>query len=199
MRKDKLFYFLISIGIIGRLFLRKYIPEVDFCMFDMFALVAAPCLLSGILGGIYRFATPLTIMFITDAYFYGLNFSYSLKFIAMMCFFTWSGFIFISMLGKFAKNSNHRVLKLTGLGIIGVLIYDLWTNFGFWLGPFYKHNLDGLILCYINAIPFTIGHLISTVIVVPIASTIFFMLHDNRNPFILEKARVLVCRSAENC
>lgn len=191
MQKNKSFYFLIGIGIIGRLFLRKYLPQVDFCVFDMFALVAAPCLLSGILGGIYRLATPLTIMFITDAYFYGLNFSYSLKFIAMLCFFTWSGFIFISMLGELARNSNHRVLKLTGLGIVSVLIYDLWTNFGFWLGPFYQHNLEGLILCYINAIPFTIGHLISTIIVVPLISTVFFMLFESEQTFITKTKTLL--------
>ncbi len=191
MHKNKSFYFLIGIGIIGRLFLRKYLPQVDFCVFDMFALVAAPCLLSGILGGIYRLATPLTIMFITDAYFYGLNFSYSLKFIVMLCFFTWSGFIFISMLGELARNSNHRVLKLTGLGIVSVLIYDLWTNFGFWLGPFYQHNLEGLILCYINAIPFTIGHLISTIIVVPLISTVFFMLFESEQTFITKTKTLL--------
>jgi len=199
MHKNKLFYFLIGIGIIGRLFLRKYIPQVNFCVFDMFALVAAPCLLSGILGGSYRLATPFAIMFVTDAYFYGFNFSYSLKFIGMICFFTWSGFLFISMLGGLAKNSKYKVLKLTGLGIISVLIYDLWTNFGFWLGPFYQHNLQGLILCYINAIPFTIGHLISTAIVVPITSTLFFMLYDSRNSFILRKIKVLTCQSVKNC
>lgn len=157
---------LIGVGIIGRICLKELLPPgSSWCMFDMFAAVAVFALLAGcLLGGVFTFIVPISIMLISDIY---LGNTY-------IFLFTWSGFTFVGLLGYALRNkvsyTPKFILSLTGTGILGVLVYDLWTNFGWWLGPFYPHTVEGLALCYLMALPFTLGHLISTLVVVPLVS-----------------------------
>lgn len=44
------------------------------------------------------------------------------------------------------------------------LIFYLVTNFGVWLSGYYEYNLNGLLACYILAIPFFGNTLIATII-----------------------------------
>ena len=171
---------LVAFGVIGRVYLRGLLPHTPswyitingisqpIFMMDMFFIVAVVSLLSGLLlGGIYALIVPLLTMIITDIY-YGNNY---------ILLFTWSGFAMIGVLGHLVKKkrglSIRNIPTIFGVGIIGVLLYDLWTNFGSWLG-WYPHTLDGLALCYTLAIPFTMWHILSSsmlilLVVVPIA------------------------------
>jgi len=95
--------------------------------------------------------------------------------------FTYSGFSLIALIGIFsrdrlAKRFSQFSLKnagiVVGLGVGFVLLYDIWTNFGWWY-LLYPHNLTSLATVYILGVPFMIYHLISgiitfTVIGVPI-------------------------------
>ena len=169
-------FILIMAGVLGRICLRGFLPNTPswyitingitqpVFMMDLFFVVAVISLLSGLLlRGYYTFIVPFLIMLITDIY-YGNNYIF---------LFTWSGFILIALLGFLISNrkSTLNIPVVMGTGIVGVLLYDLWTNFGCWLG-WYPHTLNGLILCYTVAIPFTLWHLLSTaaavsVIVIP--------------------------------
>lgn len=156
---------LIAFGVVGRICLRVCLPPGnDLIMFDMFAVVVVSTLLAGcLLGGVLSFIVPICIMLISDLY-YGNTYIF---------LFTWSGFAFVGLLGYALKNkvnyTSKFILNLTGIGILGVLIYDIWTAFGCWLG-WYPHTIGGLALCYTLQIPFTIGHLISTAVVVPLVA-----------------------------
>ena len=160
-------FILIIAGVLGRIYLRNFLPNTPswyitingitqpVFMMDLFFVVAVISLLSGLLlRGYYTFIVPFLIMLITDIY-YGNNYIF---------LFTWSGFILIALLGFLISNrkSTLNIPIVIGTGIVGVLLYDLWTNFGCWLG-WYPHTLNGLILCYTVAIPFTLWHLLSTV------------------------------------
>jgi len=170
-------FLLILIGIVGRIYLRNFLPAMPhfyitingitqpIFIADMFFLIAIIALFSGILlRGIYSFIVPLVVMAVTDL-FYGNNFIF---------LFTWSGFAFISLLGYRWKNKlafNAKSVAMTvGLSASAVIIYDLWTNFGWWLGPYYPHNLQGLALCYTLALPFFIWHLLSTAVATAIVA-----------------------------
>jgi hypothetical protein len=170
---------LIALGVVGRLTLTKFLPSSPalyitingitqpLFMIDLFFLVAIISILSGLLlKSYYVFIVPISIMLITDIII-GNNYIF---------LFTWSGFAIIGLMFYVLKVKNKFTLKKTplifGVGIGSVLIYDLWTNFGCWLG-WYPHNLSGLSLCYTVALPFTLWHLLSTtlalgVIVLPI-------------------------------
>ena len=160
-------FILIMAGVLGRICLSGFLPNTPswyitingitqpVFMMDLFFVVAVISLLSGLLlRGYYTFIVPFLIMLITDIY-YGNNYIF---------LFTWSGFILIALLGFLISNrkSTLNIPVVMGTGIVGVLLYDLWTNFGCWLG-WYPHTLNGLILCYTVAIPFTLWHLLSTV------------------------------------
>lgn len=159
---------LIVIGVTGRILLRDLLPHTPHIyitlngitqpvfMMDMFFIVAIISLFSGILlKGYYSYVVPLSVMLITDIC-YGNTYIF---------LFTWSGFVSIGLIGHFAKKGLSfnaiSVFKLVGAGIGSTLLYDLWTNFGCWLG-WYPHSLNGLTMCYTLAVPFMLWHLLST-------------------------------------
>ena len=168
-KKMGLMLVLIIAGIFGRLTLSELLPpSLDIfinlngitqplLMMDLFFLIATISMLSGFLldrRG-YSLLVPISIMLVTDLII-GNN---------LIFLFTWSGFAMIALLSHVLKSRGafcmQRKSMIFGTGIAGVLLYDLWTNFGCWL-LWYPHTVKGLILCYTLAIPFTLWHLLST-------------------------------------
>jgi len=163
---------LIAFGTITRIFLHNNLPSPPsiyiningliqpMFMFDLFFVVAIVSLVSGlILGGYYTFIVPISTMVISDIII-GNNW---------IILFTWSGFVLIGFIGYVLKIKNRMSIKyipnVLGVGICGILLYDIWTNFGTWLGGWgYAYTLEGLALCYTKAIPFMLWHLLSTTI-----------------------------------
>ena len=189
---------LIVAGIVGRLTLSKLLPPSPdiyinvngiiqpLFMMDLFFVIATVSMLSGfLLDKRFSMVVPVSVMLLTD-----LIIGNNLIFI-----FTWSGFAMIALLSYILKSRKGFNLQskylLLGTGIAGVLLYDIWTNFGCWL-LWYPHTVEGLILCYTLAIPFTLWHLLSTTlsvtfIILPIAylketKTIRFLLNPKRKP-----------------
>ena len=176
---------LIAAGAAGRIFLRSILPNTPHIyltingitqpvfMMDMFFVVAAISLFSGILlGGYYTFIVPMAVMGITDIY-YGNTYIF---------LFTWSGFALIGLMGYLGgRNLSFNaksVARVAGMGIGSVLVYDIWTNFGSWLG-WYPHTLGGLTTCFTLAIPFTLWHLLSTTALVAVLSVPALYVKEN--------------------
>jgi hypothetical protein len=142
---------LIILGVICRILLKGV-------MMDLFFVIAVVSILGGLLlGGYYTFIVPISIMIITDLII-GNN---------IIFLFTWSGFVILAVIGYLLKSKQYLTIKkapiIIGSGIAGIIIYDIWTNFGCWLG-WYPHTFEGLITCYTMAIPFILWHLITTTI-----------------------------------
>ncbi len=163
--------FLIAIGSIIRILLHNNLPgspsvfitingiTQPMFMLDLFFIVAIISIISGIiLGGYFTFIVPISVMIITD-FVIGNNW---------IAIFTWSGFAIIGLIGYIIKRKKNLTVKyiprVFGAGIGAILIYDIWTNFGTWLGGWYTHTWEGLILCYTRALPFMFWHLLSTTI-----------------------------------
>lgn len=91
-------------------------------------------------------------------------------------FFVWGSIICISLLSKYFKDS----LKTRLLGAItGSIIFFILTNFGVWTSGYYGYSLNGLISCYLAAIPFFNSTLIATVIYVFIIEMIIKLFFPN--------------------
>ena len=170
---------LITIGVIGRLSFLKFLPSSPsiyitlngitqpMFMMDLFFLIAIICILSGVLlKSYFTILVPLSIMIITDIII-GNNFIF---------LFTWSGFAMIGFISYILRSKNKFTIQKTalifGASIGSILLYDLWTNLGCWIG-WYPNTIEGLTLCFTNALPFTLWHLLSTtvaltVIVLPV-------------------------------
>lgn len=167
MNKKKIFsaILIIFLGVVLRIFLNEVVKIPNF------EAVTALSLISGsFIGGILAPIIPILIMFISDIYF-GNN---------SVFLFTWSAFILIGIFGTFfKKNTKHYSLKISGGGIISVLFFYLWTNFGWWLvSGMYPMNFRGLITSYIAAIPFLKNQLASVLVFTPTFSLIFSLIFN---------------------
>ena len=115
-----------------------------------------PVLSLALLGGMYlkgrqAVLVPLALMVMSDLI---------IGFHDVM-FYTWGSMVLISVLGLWINKRKNFANVLAG-SIFSAVVFFVVTNFGSWLA-FYPHTTDGLRQCYILAIPFFRGTLISTV------------------------------------
>ncbi|MBN1859984.1 MAG: DUF4430 domain-containing protein [Candidatus Thermoplasmatota archaeon] len=108
--------------------------------------------------------------------------------------FTYSGFAIIAVINLFNKNRLWGQLKpfhmksigfMGGLGVGSVLLFDIWTNLGWWYLMF-PHDAGSLALVFTAGVPFMIYHMISGVITfivigVPI---IFYVTKRKENTYL---------------
>ena len=126
--------------------------------------------------------TPIIAVAIMSGYFFkNLNFSLIILLIAMLIsdifigfyenvFFVYASLLLITFIfHTISKNINFKNLFI--FGFVGSLIFFIISNFGVWIlgSPGvdnipYDKNLNGLIECYILAIPFFGNTFLSTVI-----------------------------------
>ena len=76
--------------------------------------------------------------------------------------FTWGSMLAVSIIGVWLKQRKSFVTVLAG-SIVSSGLFFVVTNFGAWASPLYPHTWGGLRECYIMAIPFFRGTLVSTV------------------------------------
>lgn len=75
-----------------------------------------------------------------------------------------------------AQTWTDRCCVNVGSGLLGAILFFLISNFGIWaIGNefLYAQTWQGLIECYVNALPFFRNSLISTVLFAPILTLIF--------------------------
>ena len=86
--------------------------------------------------------------------------------------FTYSGFAIIALINLFNKDrlwNGFGQLRLktfgiaAGLGIGFVLLYDIWTNMGWWY-LMYPHDAASLVAVFTAGLPFMVYHMISGVV-----------------------------------
>lgn len=68
--------------------------------------------------------------------------------------FTWGGFLLVALFGVTLRNRSNWLRIPLGV-LASALIFYIVSNFGVWVeGKLYTHTLQGLIDCYIAALPF---------------------------------------------
>ncbi len=76
--------------------------------------------------------------------------------------FTWGSIALIAGIGIWAK--RHKSIRvIMGVNIFSAVLFFLITNFGAWLS-LYPHTWEGLVACYVAAIPFFRATFFSTII-----------------------------------
>lgn len=76
-------------------------------------------------------------------------------------FFTWISIIIIGYMSTLLKGMIKDRIKGVFLSMI---VFFVLSNFGVWLSGMYTYNIEGLINCYIMAIPFFGNTILSTII-----------------------------------
>ena len=148
------------------LFLLAFAERTLFDLGPNIELVTATMLIaSAYLGWKRAFFLVLLIMFSTDAILGTTS----------IFLFTWSGFLIPAFLASFIfkkkkASGSGKVALGTLAGIGSTLFFFLWTNFGVWaldVWGMYSRDLSGLMMSYINGLPFLRLQAISTLLFVP--------------------------------
>ena len=139
-------YLKISLGIFIVLAASRFIPHPP----NFTSLIALSFYVPLFLGK--RFIPVLLVCFIITDIFIGFH---------ETVFFTWGSVIFISLFSYlFQKNIYTRIIGV----LSSSLVFYIISNFGVWSLGSYGYSLDGLLICYIAAIPFYTNTLISTIL-----------------------------------
>ncbi|MCM8770573.1 MAG: hypothetical protein NC936_01720 [Candidatus Omnitrophica bacterium] len=119
-----------------------------------FTPVAAIALFSGAyLNKRSAFIVPLVLMIISDLLI-GLH---------DVVIFTWGGFILVTFFGLVIKKHKNIVTIFSGSFASSLLFY-LVSNFGVWVMGWYPHTQEGLIKCYVLALPFLRNFTLATLL-----------------------------------
>ena len=95
---------------------------------------------------------PIVSLFISDAI---LSYQNHYDLFHNTILFTYGSILLIIFLGRFLLNEKTKIGKTIGLTLASSLIFFVLSNLGVWLfGNMYTLNLEGLIQCYVMAIPF---------------------------------------------
>ena len=148
-------YLKIAIGVLIALSVSRFIPHPP----NFTSLIALSFYLPVLFG---RKSIPLVVisLAITD-FFIGFH---------SVILFTWGSVIIIGLTAKlFIKSTFSRLIG----SLIGAVIFFIVSNFGVWLLGSYGYTINGLLNCYLMAIPFFSYTLISTIIFSTIIESIF--------------------------
>ena len=140
--------------------------------------------------------TPLIALAIMSSYFFkNINFSYSIMLFSMLIadffigFYSYMLFVYLPLFlivlifFNMRKKIDYRNLFIFGLA--GSIIFFLISNLGVWLvGNLYPRNIDGLIECYIMAIPFFKNTVISTLVF----SYSFLFIYKSANKYFVTES-----------
>lgn len=175
MEKDKVLYFnqiiymigLIIIGTLGRYVLVSFNlqPFPNFEIVMLITFLAALFLKPSI-----AIIVPLLSMIFSDILIGNQIFNGNQM--HKIVLFTYSGFALLTLLSIFNRDrfrNAFREIRLKNIGLAAgfgvgfVLIYDVWTNLGWWY-LIYPHNLSSLAVVFSAGLPFMIYHMISGIV-----------------------------------
>ena len=134
----------ISIGIFLALAASRFIPHPP----NFTSLLALSFYVPALLG--IRYIPVLLLCFIITDFIIGVH---------SVTFFTWGSVVLIGLLSKFFTfNLLNRIFG----SLLGACLFFVITNFGVWSLGSYGYSLNGIVSCYILALPFFGYSLIST-------------------------------------
>ena len=136
----------ISIGIFLALAASRFVPHPP----NFTSLIALSFYIPVLFG--IKFLPILLISFVITDFIIGFH---------EVAFFTWGSVILIGLFAKFFVTS---ITTRISAALLGACIFYLITNFGVWSLGSYGYTFEGLIACYVLAIPFFAYNLISTLI-----------------------------------
>ena len=148
-------YIKISLGIFIALAASRLIPHPP----NFTSLIALSFYVPAILG--IKFIPILMGCFVLTDLYFGFH---------STTLFTWGSVLLIGIFSKYFKNKIST--RIFGM-LFGCVIFYVTTNFGVWLIGGYGYTFEGLIACYVLAIPFFGNTLAASIIYSAIIETIY--------------------------
>ena len=155
-------YFKITLGILLCLSVSRLIPHPP----NFTSLIALSFYVPTLLG--IRYLPALIICFIITDLIIGFH---------SLTLFTWGSVIIIGLISKFFNKSiYYRILGT----LTGACLFFILSNFGVWMLGSYGYSFNGLISCYILAIPFFGNTVISTIIYALLIEAVYKFFLDKK-------------------
>src|SRR5205809_4311512 len=165
--------FLIVVAVVGTVLMRSYA--------NIETVFAASLLAGSLLGRWWTILVPLTALAVLQPLEWSTTYAgYGLNAMTGITFFVVSGYVFVGILGRRIRPRVlfrvKSVALLTTISVPVTIAYDLWTALGEW--AFLTRPLGVPLATMLEAqVPFTLYHLLSSLIFVPLFGTAFLFMH----------------------
>ena len=156
-------YFKIIVGVVLILAASRFIPHPP----NFTSLIALSFYIPAIFG--IKFIPVVIFVFLMTDLFIGFH---------SLMFLLEGSVLIIGLISKyFYEKISQRILAL----ILSIMIFFIVSNFGVWLiGNIYTTDLQGLINCYILALPFLGNTILSTILFSLIIEVAIFYLKNKK-------------------
>lgn len=127
------------------------------------------------------FIVPIIAVWISDLFINNLIYSYMYPAFSIFYegFFWQYGSYLLITLGGIIILKKINLSRIISASLFSSISFFIVTNFGFWISsPFYTKDFNGLITCYIAAIPFIKGTLIGDVVFTSVMFGSFYLLQQ---------------------
>src|SRR6266704_2329263 len=123
---------------------------------------------------------PVTSLVVLQSLEWSTGYSgYAIESMAAISFFVISGFVFVAFIGRRIRPRVllrvKSVALLTTISVPLTITYDLWTAFGEWYFLTRPFGVGLATVLYLQ-VPFTLYHLLSSLIFVPLFGSMFLFL-----------------------
>ncbi|HEX9341863.1 MAG TPA: DUF6580 family putative transport protein [Thermoplasmata archaeon] len=140
----------------------------------------ASLLAGSLLGRWWTVLVPVTALVVLQTLEWSTGYSgYALEAMAAISFFVISGFVFVAFVGRRIRPRVlfrvRSVALLTTISVPLTIAYDLWTAFGEWYFLTRPFGVGLATVLYFQ-VPFTLYHLLSSLIFVPLFGSMFLFL-----------------------
>ncbi len=164
---------LILVGVLGKLVLLRYA--------NIETVFVASLLAGSLLGRWWTVLVPMTTMLLLEPVLWGnAHVDYALEAVFGVTFFVITGFVFVALAGRAVK---PRILFrvgaaafLTTISVPLTIAYDVWTDVGDYYFVFRPMGMSFWTVLQ-NQVPFTLYHLLSSIVFVPLFGSLFMLLH----------------------
>jgi len=165
--------FLILVAILGTYWMHAFA--------NIETVFVASLLAGSLLGRWWTVLVPLTAMAVLQPLEWGTTYrGYAIGAMTGITFFVVSGYVFVGFLGRRIRPKVllrvRSVALLTTISVPITIGYDLWTAFGEWV--FLTRPFGVTLATMLEAqVPFTLYHVLSSLIFVPLFGSAFLFLH----------------------
>ena len=165
--------FLILIAVVGK--------QVMHAFANIETVFVATLLAGSVLGRWWTVLVPMAALAVLQPLEWGTTYrGYALNTMTAITFFVASGYVFVGLFGRRARPRIlfrvKSVALMTTISVPITIAFDLWTAMGEWY--FITRPFGTPLATMLEAqVPFTLYHLLSALIFVPLFGTAFLFLH----------------------
>jgi hypothetical protein len=153
-------YLLLIVALLSRL-----VPHHDWVNFTA---VGGALLYFGARRSWREMLAPLAALMATDYFLTVFSYHYPFRWQGYVT--TWAWYLAVMALGQILLRSRTTFPRVAAGVVLGPTSFFIVSDYAVWAGSnIYPHNTDGLIACYVAALPFYRNDLLSTTVVAGLA------------------------------